>query len=81
MDIIVHADGCISCVYSEALDLASLGTLAIRRASHVEPNAHGLWLADLAPVCGPMLGPFEQRSVALAAEQAWLAEFWLARQA
>ena len=81
MDLIVHADGGVSCVYSEELDLASLGTLAIRRASHVEPDAHGQWLADLAPVGGPKLGPFGQRSCALAAEQAWLTEHWLTRRA
>ena len=80
MDLIVHADGHVSCAYSETLDLASLGSLAIRRASHVEPDAHGQWLADLAPVGGPKLGPFDQRSVALAAEQAWLNEHWLTRQ-
>ena len=28
--------------------------------------------ADLALVCGPRLGPFDRRSQALAAEQAWL---------
>ena len=81
MDLIVHTDGCIVCVYSEALDLASLGSLAIRRASHVEPDAHGQWLADLSPVGGPKLGPFDQRSLALAAEQTWLAEHRLTRRA
>jgi hypothetical protein len=80
MELIVHTDGRIACVYSEEFDLASLGTLAIRRASHVEPNAHGQWLADLAPVGGPRLGPFDHRSCALAAEQAWLAEHWLSRR-
>ena len=81
MELIVHADGCISCVYSEALDLASLGSLIIRRASHVEPDALGQWMADLAPVGGPQLGPFNQRSLALAAERDWLAEHWLTRRA
>ena len=81
MDLIVHADGRIVCVYSEALDLASLGSLAIRRASHVEPDAHGQWLAALAPVDGAMLGPFDQRSCALAAELPWLNEHWLTRRA
>jgi hypothetical protein len=81
MDLIVHADGVISCIYSEALDLASLGRLTIRRASYVEPNLRGQWLADLAPVGGPKLGPFDKRSLALAAEQVWLAEHWLTRPA
>ena len=81
MELIIHVDSCIACVYGEELDLASLGTLAIQRASHVEPDAYGQWLADLAPVGGPKLGPFDQRSLALAAEQAWLAEHWLTRRA
>jgi hypothetical protein len=81
MDLVVHSNGRTVCVYSEVLDLASLGSLVIRRASHVEPDAHGQWLADLAPVSGPKLGPFNQRSLALAAEQAWLAEHWLTRRA
>jgi len=35
--------------YTEALDLAALGSLSIRRASHVEPDEQGRWWADLAP--------------------------------
>ena len=81
MDLIVHSDGRIVCVYGEELDLASLGSLIIRRASHVEPDARGQWLADLAPVGGPKLGPFDQRSLALAAEQTWLAKHWLTHRA
>jgi hypothetical protein len=42
-----------------------------------EPDASGQWLADLAPVSGPILGPFAQRSEALAAESDWLARHWL----
>ena len=59
------------------MDLAELGTLAIARGSHVEPNCQGQWLSDLSPVAGPVLGPFATRSAALAAEVAWLAEHWL----
>jgi hypothetical protein len=54
--------------------------VAIRRASQVEPDAAGLWWADLAPVGGPMLGPFARRMQALTAEQTWL-EKWLCRPA
>jgi hypothetical protein len=61
----------------EAIDLAELGLLVIRRGSHVEPTAIGTWLCDLAPVSGPMLGPFDCRSEALAAETAWLEAHWL----
>jgi hypothetical protein len=51
-----------------------IGTVDIRRASHVEPIADnpGKWGADLAPVGGPFLGPFDTRTAALAAEVAWL---------
>src|SRR4051812_14274881 len=55
-------------VYDEAIDLAALGQLNIRRGGHVEPRQTGGWSADLAPVNGPVLGPFATRSAALAAE-------------
>ena len=74
MNIYVRPDGTAQCVYTEAIDLATLGALDIRRASHVEPLASqpGKWSADLAPVGGPVLGPFNTRAAALAAEVAWL---------
>jgi len=72
MKIVFHADGSAITVYTEALDLSKLGQLSIRRASHVEPSANGAWKADLSPVGGPLLGPFEKRSHALAAEADWL---------
>lgn len=68
----IDPQGQITCLYGEAIDLAVLGALHIRRASYVEPDAHGRWWADLAPMHGPNLGPFEHRSEALQAEQAWL---------
>ena len=61
----------------EELDLAALGSLTIQRASHVEPDATGLWWADLTPVQGPCLGPFARRSEALIAEVQWLEAHWL----
>jgi hypothetical protein len=64
--------GQVHCIYGESIDLSALGTLSIRRASHVEPDTSGQWWADLAPVRGPKLGPFTKRSEALAAESAWL---------
>ncbi len=79
MDIIIAPDGLGRCVYDEAIDLTSLGRVTIRRASHVEPDADGRWLADLSPVGGPVLGPFERRSSALDAERRWLEQNWLAR--
>ena len=77
MDLIVNPSGAVSAIYAEAIDLATLGTLTVRRASHVEPDEQGGWSADLAPVNGPVLGPFPYRSAALAAEVAWLQRHWL----
>jgi hypothetical protein len=77
MQLVVAADGAVRCLYDEALDFSSLGVVLIRRASHVEPNERGKWLADLSPVDGPMLGPFSCRSAALLAEQQWLEANWL----
>jgi hypothetical protein len=78
MQLVVSPDGQIRTVYDERFDLARLGPLAIRRASHVEPDACGRWHADLSPVGGPVLGPFDRRSDALEAERAWLEAHWLA---
>jgi hypothetical protein len=72
MDLVVSSSGQVHCIYDELIDLSTLGTLAIRRASHVEPDDHGRWWADLKPVDGPILGPFSLRSDALAAERHWL---------
>jgi hypothetical protein len=80
MQMIVHTDGSLCCIYDEAIDLNLFGLLSIARASHVEPNAMGRWLADLAPVDGPCLGPFDRRSDALDAERAWLEANWLGRR-
>jgi hypothetical protein len=72
MDLVVGADGSVKCIYDEALDLRALGKLQITRASHVEPDAEGCWFADMGPSGGPVLGPFGNRSEALAAERGWL---------
>lgn len=77
MELVVTPAGEIRCVYGETLDLRSLGRTEIRRGSHVEPDENGRWTADLGPVGGPVLGPFEHRYSALAAEIAWLNEHWL----
>ena len=77
MELIIQPGGLARCVYDETIELAALGPLDIRRASHVEPTADGRWTADLSPVHGPILGPFDHRTEALAAEQAWLAARWL----
>lgn len=77
MEIIVTAGGVIRCVYAEDIDLAQLGEVDVFRASHVEPDTHGNWWADLSPVGGPRLGPFDRRSAALHAEVSWLSRNWL----
>jgi hypothetical protein len=77
VQLMVSTTGRIACVYGEAIDLGSLGRLAIRRGSHVEPDEQGRWQADLSPVSGPILGPFNLRSEALDAERRWLQDHWL----
>lgn len=72
MQLIVDPLGVTRCIYTEAIELDRLGQTQIRRASHVEPDGQGQWWANLAPVHGPMLGPFDRRSAALAAEREWL---------
>lgn len=77
MELLVTPQGMIRCVYAEALPLAELGPLTIRRGSHVEPTTEGEWTADLSPVGGPLLGPFALRTDALRAEADWLLTHWL----
>ena len=77
MQLVFLSGGQVRCLYDEAIDLCQLGPLRIARGSHVEPNAQGRWIADLAPVKGPKLGPFLLRSSALEAERAWLETHWL----
>lgn len=74
MELVIRPDANIKCIYSEAIDLASLGTLLICRASAVEPDDAGRWWTDLALSGGGRLGPFERRSEALNAETRWLQE-------
>ncbi len=77
MQIVVTPEGTVRCIYGEEIDLAALGSPAIMRASHVEPVSDGRWIADLSPVDGPTLGPFDRRSEALEAESHWLDAHWL----
>ena len=77
MQLVVAPGGTARAIYSEEIALAALGPVQITRASHVEPDEQGRWHADLRPVGGPVLGPFEGRDAALAAEVAWLEEHWL----
>lgn len=77
MELVVLPGGQVRFVYDELIDLKSLGSIHIRRGSYVEPDAFGRWTADLGPVGGAVLGPFEHRCSALAAEVAWLHAHWL----
>ena len=72
MQLTIDQEGTIKTLYTEAIDLDVIGAATIARASHVEPLPDGRWIADMAPVGGPILGPFPKRSDALAAEVAWL---------
>ena len=74
MQLIVDRSGVVRAVYTEAIELATLGRLTIARASRVEPDDDGRWNANLGPVDGPVLGPFDRRSDAIEAEVAWIEE-------
>ena len=84
MQILIDAHGHLRCVYSEEIRLPSLGRITIRRGSHVEPervsDGSSQWIADLTPVAGPRLGPFEHRSQAVRAELNWLERHWLQKR-
>ena len=41
MQLVVKPSGTVRCLYDEMVDLASPGTLAIERGSHVEPGRKG----------------------------------------
>lgn len=70
------ADGSIRFIYNDAVaEIArEMGEVTIRRASHVEPTEDGQWTADMAPVGGPVLGPFASRAYALLEERDWLVD-------
>ena len=74
-EVIVEQNGMMRFIYDD--DLASvmqdIGSLSVARASHVEPGEGG-WFADMSPVGGEMLGPFDTRAEALREEVAWLEE-------
>lgn len=75
-------DGTARFIYADAFGEfigQAINAAPVRRASHVEPTADGRWTADMAPCGGLVLGPFDLRAEALAAESEWLAE-WLLYQ-
>lgn len=76
MKITFEVDGRIKFIYDDtAAEVAQeVGSLTIKRASHVEPcpSDNRLWQADMSPVGGPLLGPFRTREAALESERHWL---------
>jgi hypothetical protein len=73
LSLAIDPEGGLQFIYDDELvGLLELGPAKIERVSHVEPAPGGGWSADMAPVGGPLLGPFPLRGEALAAEVAWL---------
>ena len=74
--IVIDEGGTLRFIHDDALvGLLREGDARIERASHVEPGGDGTqWIADLSPVSGPALGPFDLRQQALDAEIEWLNE-------
>lgn len=71
--ISISPTGTITFIWTD--DFAGLvdeGRTEIKRASHVEPNEDGQWVADLSPVDGPTFGPYPLRQEALDAETEYL---------
>ena len=72
MQIVIKPSGVFISIYNDAFDYGEFGKPQIRRASHVEPDNAGHWFADLSPVDGPTLGPFDKRNEAIDAELEFL---------
>lgn len=73
MSLVIAHTPSMKFVYKDELrPLLEIGEAQVCRASHVEPCGTQ-WTADLSPVGGPLLGPFDLRQDALDAEVAWLA--------
>ena len=76
--LVIDNAGTITLIYADDLRaVMDVGKVTIMRASHVEPistinGTRYLWKSDLTPVNGPVLGPFETRAEALAAEVEYL---------
>lgn len=73
----IDARGTVEFIYSD--DLLFLGKgipCTTKRASHVEPDG-SRWTADMSPIDGPVLGPFDTRSEALSAETDWINTYYL----
>lgn len=85
VDVVILADGTVKFLYYDELKpLLDIGDVDVKRASHVDPekleNGELKWFADLAPVSGPKLGPFDTRNEAIDAEVVWLSVNYLNKQ-
>ena len=70
--LVVGADGTISCLWTEAIDLSSLGTMAMRRASTVKFDpARQVWSVDV-PDIGEIFAA-ASREACLSYEREWFA--------
>ena len=72
MKIIIKPSGVFIGIYNDSFDYRNIGRHQIRRASHVELDETGNWFADLSPVDGPKIGPFDKRNEAIEAELEFL---------
>jgi hypothetical protein len=69
--VVIDADGSLMAIYDDELaGLLDEGTATITRASNVEPDAAGYWVATMAD--GAVLPACKLRAEALAAEVAYL---------
>ena len=72
--------GDVACIYDDKhlpLFEAIGGKLEVTRASEVDPDPDGGWIANLARSGGPVLRGFTRREDAIAAEVEWLTEHGL----
>lgn len=73
--LVIEPNGDMRFIYDDGLaELLDAGEVVIERASHVEPAVSGGWEAEMIH-SGEVLGPFDLRSQALAAEVVDLEEF------
>lgn len=71
--IVVEPNGTVLLIYEDDLrGLLANGKAEIKRVSSVEPTVDGRWTADLSPINGPVLGPYETRAEALESEVKYL---------
>jgi hypothetical protein len=67
-----NTSGEVVFIYEDQHPCLGVGRPSIKRASHVEPDADGLWAPNMKPVGGPKLEPWVQREEALRSEKVWI---------